>query len=142
MSETTLSNESGSEGDTWVWADGTIYDPGLGGHREATAAELAANAHPPEELEQLHVEAGRVGTLLAEVERLQARVEWSKTTLATQRGQLIDRQEAVDELLRFLLKVGFVLPQHAGERDRLIEKYDRLYGLPELPDETTGEEEA
>ncbi len=127
--------------ETWVWADGTIYDPELGGYREATPDELTANGQAPEELEQLHVEAARIGPLIAEAERLRSRVEWSRQTIATQREQLVDRQEAVDDLLRFLLKAGFTLPQQAVERDRLVEKYSRLFGSPELPDETTGEVE-
>jgi hypothetical protein len=31
------------EGETWVWADGTIYDPAIPGYRQATADELRRN---------------------------------------------------------------------------------------------------
>lgn len=31
------------QGETWVWADGTIYDPSIPGYRQATADELRRN---------------------------------------------------------------------------------------------------
>lgn len=33
-------------------------------------------------------------------------------------------EDELAEVMRFLLRAGFVLPQHAAERDRLIERYD------------------
>ncbi len=35
------------QGETFVWADGTIYDPLIRGHREATADELRRNVPGP-----------------------------------------------------------------------------------------------
>lgn len=32
-----------ADDETWVWADGTIYDPAIPGYRQATADEVSRN---------------------------------------------------------------------------------------------------
>jgi hypothetical protein len=45
-----------AEGETWVWADGTIYDPSIPGYRQATADELRRNVTADDDIVELRAQ--------------------------------------------------------------------------------------